>query len=62
MRDNLLAAVTTAVSMARGAYTMPEALSYAAIVHDLDEFQAEDLEPLAKGQLKRLEAQTAPKR
>ncbi len=48
MNDRLLAAVTTAVQMYRGAYTMSEALSYAAVTHNLDEFEQEDLPVIVK--------------
>jgi len=58
MTDDMLAAVTTAVSLKRGAYTWAEALSYAAIQHNLDEFKAEDLESIARNQYRRLEEQT----
>ena len=58
MTDAMLAAVTTAVSLKRGAYTWAEALSYAALEHDLDEFQAEDLESIARNQYRRLQEQT----
>jgi hypothetical protein len=59
MTDDMLAAVTTAVQMKRGAYTWAEALSYAEITHNLDEYQAEDLASIARNQYRRLEAQTA---
>ena len=58
MTDDMLAAVTTAVSLKRGAYTWAEALSYATIQHNLDEFQEEDLESIARNQYRRLEEQT----
>ncbi len=58
MTDEMLAAVTTAVSLKRGAYTWAEALSYAALEHDLDEFQAEDLDSIARNQYRRLQEQT----
>ena len=58
MTDDMLAAVTTAVSLKRGAYTWAEALSYAALEHDLDEFQAEDLDSIARNQYRRLQEQT----
>ncbi len=58
MTDAMLAAVTTAVSLKRGAYTWAEALSYAALEHDLDEFQAEDLDSIARNQYRRLQEQT----
>ena len=59
MTDAMLAAVTTAVSLKRGAYTWAEALSYAAITHNLDEFQAEDLDSIARNQYRRLQEQTS---
>jgi hypothetical protein len=59
MRDNLLDAVATVVRMVRGAYTWSEALSYAEVQYNLDEFQAEDLPRLARGQYKRLQEQTS---
>lgn len=58
MTDDMLAAVTTAVSLKRGAYTWAEALSYAVITHNLDEFQEEDLASIAKNQYRRLQEQT----
>ena len=58
MTNDMLAAVTTAVSLKRGAYTWDEALSYAAIQHNLDEFQEEDLESIARNQYRRLQEQT----
>jgi len=58
MNNDMLAAVTTAVSLKRGAYTWAEALSYAAITHNLDEFQEEDLESIARNQYRRLQEQT----
>ena len=58
MNDRLLAAVTTAVTMHRGAYTMAEALSYAAIEHRLDEFEREDLPVIVRNQYARLQRQT----
>ena len=57
MNDRLLAAVTTAVGMYRGAYTMAEALSYATVTHDLYEFEQEDLPVIVKNQLARLKLQ-----
>ncbi len=57
MNDRLLAAVTTAVGMYRGAYTMAEALSYATVTNDLDEFEQEDLPVIVKNQLARLKLQ-----
>jgi hypothetical protein len=58
MTDDMLAAVTTAVSLKRGAYTWAEALTYAVNTHNLDEYQAEDLESIARNQYRRLEEQT----
>jgi hypothetical protein len=58
MTDDMLAAVTTAVSLKRGAYTWAEALSYAELQHNLDEFQAEDLDSIARNQYRRLQEQT----
>ena len=58
MNNDMLAAVTTAVTMKRGAYTWAEALSYAAIAHNLDEFQEEDLDSIARNQYRRLQEQT----
>jgi hypothetical protein len=58
MTDDMLAAVTTAVSLKRGAYTWSEALSYATVTHNLDEYQEEDLESIARNQYRRLEEQT----
>ena len=58
MRDNLLDAIATAVRMKRGAYTWAEALSYAEIQFDLDEFQREDLPRLARRQYQRPQEQT----
>jgi len=59
MRDNLLAAISRAVSMvSKSGYTWAEALDYAAIAHDLDDFEAEDLEALARSQHRRLMKQT----
>jgi len=58
MTDNMLDAIATTVRMVRGAYTWPEALSYAAIEFDLDEFQIEDLDVIARRQYNRIKAQT----
>ncbi len=58
MTDAMLAAVTTAVSLKRGAYTWAEALSYATVTHNLDEFQEEDLDSIARNQYRRLQEQT----
>jgi len=58
MRDDLLDAIACAVRMARGAYGWPEALSYAAIEYNLDEFEQEDLEIRARNQYARLMHQT----
>jgi hypothetical protein len=57
MNDRMLAAVTTAVGMYRGAYTMAEALSYASLAHALDTFEREDLPVIVKNQLARLKLQ-----
>lgn len=57
MNDRMLAAVTTAVQMYRGAYTMAEALSYATVTHDLDEFEQEDLPVIIRNQISRLKLQ-----
>jgi len=38
----------------KSGYSWAEALDYAAIAHDLDEFDAEDLEALARSQHRRL--------
>ncbi len=54
MNDSLLDAVAAVVTMVRGAYTWDEALSYAIVQFDLDEFQSEDLPRLARGQHNRL--------
>ena len=62
MRDAMLNAVATAVRMHRGAYSFDEAVSYAAIQFDLDEFESEDLEVIARNQLARLELQTGSKK
>jgi hypothetical protein len=53
----MLNAVTTAVQMYRGAYTMPEALSYATVTYDLDEFEREDLPVIVRNQVARLKLQ-----
>ena len=58
MNDRMLAAITTAVTMHRGAYTMAEALSYAALEHRLDEFEQEDLPVIVRNQYARLQLQT----
>ena len=58
MRDNMLDAIAAAVRMARGAYRWDEALSYAAVQYDLDEFEREDLEVCARNQYARLTKQT----
>ena len=58
MNDRMLAAITTAVTMYRGAYTMAEALSYAALEHRLDEFEREDLPVIVRNQYARLQLQT----
>ena len=61
MNDRMLAAITTAVTMYRGAYTMAEALSYAALEHRLDEFEQEDLPVIVRNQYARLQLQTGDK-
>jgi hypothetical protein len=57
MNDRMLDAVATAVRMYRGAYTIPEALSYATVTYDLDEFEQEDLPVIVNNQLARLKLQ-----
>ena len=60
MRDALLNAVARTVSMVdRSGYTWAEALSHCTIDYRLDEFEAEDLEMLARNQYSRLLIQTA---
>lgn len=55
MRDALLNAVARTVSMVdRSGYRWDEALSYASIAYDLDEFETEDLEAMARNQHARL--------
>ena len=61
MNDRMLAAVTTAVTMYRGAYTLAEALSYAALEHRLDEYEREDLPVIVRNQYARLQLQTGGK-
>lgn len=61
MNDRMLAAVTTAVTMYRGAYTLAEALSYAALEHRLDEYEREDLPVIVRNQYARLQLQTEGK-
>ena len=61
MNDRMLAAITTAVTMHRGAYTMDEALSYASLEHRLDEFEQEDLPVIVRNQYARLQLQTGDK-
>ena len=61
MNDRMLAAITTAVTMHRGAYTMDEALTYAALEHRLDEFEQEDLPVIVRNQYARLQLQTGDK-
>ena len=61
MNDRMLAAVTTAVTMYRGAYTLAEALSYAEVTHRLDEFEREDLPVIVRNQYARLQLQTGEK-
>lgn len=58
MTDSMLDAVAAVVRMVRGAYTWSEALSYAEVTFDLDEFQREDLPRMARGQYRRLQEQT----
>ena len=58
MRTELLNAVARAVELKRGAYTWAEALTYCEHTFNLDEFEAEDLPRLARGQYKRLQEQT----
>lgn len=57
MNDRMLEAVTTAVQMYRGAYRLAEAISYAAIQYDLDEFEQEDLAVHVRNQTARLKKQ-----
>ena len=58
MRDTMLNAIARTVSMVdRSGYRWDEALSYAAIDHGLDEFEAEDLETMARNQYARLQIQ-----
>jgi len=55
MRDAMLNAVARTVSMVdRSGYRWDEALSYSAIEYNLDEFETEDLESLARNQYARL--------
>ena len=55
MRDALLNAIARTVSMVdRSGYRWEEALSYASIAYDLDEFETEDLEAMARNQYARL--------
>ena len=61
MNDRMLAAITTAVTMHRGAYTMADALSYAALEHRLDEFEQEDLPVIVRNKYARLQLQTGDK-
>lgn len=61
MNDRMLAAVTTAITMYRGAYTLAEALSYAALEHRLDEYEREDLPVIVRNQYARLQLQTGGK-
>lgn len=58
MTGAMLDAIACAVRMVRGAYGWGEALDYARITYGLDEFEAEDLETLARRQYARLEMQT----
>ena len=57
MNDRMLNAVSTAVQMYRGAYTMAEALSYASVMNELDEFEREDLPVIVRNQIARLKLQ-----
>ena len=57
MNDRLLNAVSTAVQMYRGAYTMSEALSYAIVTYELDEFERDDLPVIVRNQIARLKLQ-----
>ena len=57
MNDRMLNAVSTAVQMYRGAYTMAEALSYASVTYELDEFEREDLPVIVRNQIARLKLQ-----
>ena len=60
MRDAMLNAIARVVSMVdRSGYTWAEALSYCTVDYGLDEFEAEDLEVLARNQYSRLLIQTA---
>jgi len=62
MRDAMLNAVARTVSMVdRSGYRWGEALSYATIEYDLDEFESEDLETLARNQYARLQLQKGNK-
>ena len=61
MNDRMLAAITTAVTMHKGAYTMDEALTYASLEHRLDEFEQEDLPVIVRNQYARLQLQTEGK-
>ena len=54
MNDRMLNAVSTAVQMYRGAYTMAEALSYAIVTHELDEFEQDALPVIVRNQIARL--------
>ena len=53
MNDRMLNALSTAVQMYRGAYTMAEALSYAIVTHELDEFEQDDLPVIVRNQIAR---------
>jgi len=57
MNDRMLNAVSTAVQMYRGAYTMAEALSYATVTHELDDFEQDDLPVIVRNQIARLKLQ-----
>jgi hypothetical protein len=58
MRDAMLNAVARVVSMVdRSGYRWDEALSFAVVDYGLDEFEAEDLETIARNQYARLQLQ-----
>ena len=57
VNDRMLNAVSTAVQMYRGAYTMSEALSYAIVTYELDEFERDDLPVIVRNQIARLKLQ-----
>jgi|DEB0MinimDraft_10_1074344.scaffolds.fasta_scaffold65791_2 hypothetical protein len=58
MRDQMLDAIATVVRMVRGAYKLSEAVSYAVVQYNLDEYEEEDLVVMSRNQLARLELQT----